>query len=240
MAGIVNYLEQWRRLRDGRIVFIDSVIDLGDKTWVRWRGPHTPGTRTRRGRVELDRFLKTYEFHEPAPELHLPVQFPPDPKNRHELDLVLMMLKSERSYWQDKSNVYRIVMRDELRARTVLHRAAELKAQYQAYEEKWGAPGALPTQVFQPELGGRYAHEKGFTYESWRVREKSPGWEYRIVGTQVKVIEVDGGSSYGLCAAVVCDAEKDPWNTIGGPAQWSIENALNYAHQHWLTHHVFK
>lgn len=236
----VHYLERWRRKSDGTMVVIAHVTKFSDVTFVNWSGFPNPGGRRRHGRIELSRFLKRYEFREPAPEARLPLEFPPDPKSRHHLDMILMMLKSERTYWLDKANVWRLVAGDGVRADACIRRAAELKAQYREFEEKWSKPGAIPVHIFQPEKGGSYVHDEGFPYESWRMREKSPGWEYRILGTEAKVVEVDGGGRYGLLLAAYCaKCDKRGGETIGGPAQWSLANALSFTNRHWLEKHVF-
>lgn len=240
MTDEVHYLEQWRRKSDGKMVFIANVTEFTDVTFVHWRRPASPGQRTPTGRLELSSFLKRYEFREPSPEVRPPLEFPPDPQSQHHLDLILMMLKAERDYWGHKSNVWRIVAGDAARADACIRRAAELKAQYREFEEKWGAPGAIPVHLFEPEMGGSYTHEEGFPYESWRVREKSPGWEYRITGTEAKVVEADGGGRYGLLLAAYCSVcDKRGGETIGGPSQWSLANALSFTHRHWLEKHVF-
>lgn len=240
MSDEVNYLERWRRKSDGTMVIIAHVSKFSDRTIVNWSGYHTPGKRRRHGRLPLDSFLKRYEFREPAPEAHLPLDFPPEPQSHHHLDLILMMLKQERDYWSAKANVWRLVAGDGARADDCIKRAAALKAQYREFEEKWSAPGAIPVRVFQPEMGGSYTHKEGFPYESWRVRKKAPGWEYRIIGTEAKFVEVDGGGRYGLLLASYCaKCDKRGGETIGGPAQWSLENALAFTHRHWLEKHVF-
>jgi hypothetical protein len=233
----VNYLEKWKRKSDGRMVFIASVSEFTDVTIVSWRRPGNP--RTHYGRLEIDSFLKRYEFVAPGPEVRLPLEFPPAPKTQYELDLVLMMLKAERDYWGSKANVWRLVAGDEYRAEQALQRAVALKKQYREFEEKWGAPGVLPVAVFEPEFGGTYQHAEGFGYKSWRVREKAPNWEYRIIGTDVAVVEVDGGNQYGLLLAVRCSCTKFREQAVAGPSQWPLEHALSFAHRHWVEKHVF-
>lgn len=238
----VKYLEQWRRKSDGSIVFIASVTDFSDATYVTWRRPGGPGSRTAYGRLELSSFLKRYEFREPAPVIrHVPVKFPPEPKTFDAYMTLVRFHNAEFAFHEAKALAWSLSdeMDAELRAKLCRKAAQESAKALAELRKRYNHGKDLPVPVFTPWKSYEAVHDDGFTYEVWQVKENA-GWEYRIVGTNVKVVQVDGGQTYGSLLAVVCLLEKTAWDPIAGPSQWSVDNALRYAHRHWLEKHVFE
>lgn len=237
----VQSLQTWRRVRDRRLVIVDHVGEWAGETYVHWRGHRIPGGRTPRGRVRISLFVKQYEFREPNPNVRIPVEYPPEPKTTKDLRIITQALDAEIAYWDAKANVWLNVLGENVRAAGASRQAQDLRDQRKLFVKRWSKPGALPIRVFEPEFHRKAFHEEGFQYELWRVAEKF-GYEYRLNGTKIRVNEVDGRERYGLCYGVICDecaSKAGAWQFIGGPSQWTPDQAMSFGYRHWLEKHVF-